>query len=136
MHSPFKIRLFGYLEVECHGRKLAAFTTRKARSLFAFLALHAETLHARETLSGLFWPESSEAAARKRLRTELWQIRRTLGSFDNGEILVAADNGSVGWNAAADVWMDRREFEQKLAPLAQLQDLMVFHSRDYSKLAR
>ncbi len=119
MSGTLRIRLFGHLEVANGEPTLARFPTRKAQLLFAYLALNAERFHARETLAYLFWPNSTEHAARKRLRTELWQVRRYLGAGKRDEDVILADNGSVGINPAADVWIDRVELEQKLAPLAR-----------------
>lgn len=118
-NSHLQIRLFGHLEIAGNGVSLSSFPTRKARALFAYLALHAERLHAREVLAGLFWPDSSGDAGRKRLRTELWQMRRFLEPVENGRKVFLVDNGSVGVDPAAGVWIDRVEFERKLAPLAK-----------------
>lgn len=113
--STLKIRLFGHMEIVRDEESSTRFPTRKAKALLGFLALHCRKLHSREVLAGLFWPESPEASARKRLRTELWLTRKFLEpAAGNGESVLTARGGSVGFNPRADVWIDAAEFEEKL----------------------
>lgn len=131
--STLKIRLFGNLEVSRLKVTLSQFPTRKARGLFAYLALHIGKLHHRERLAGLFWPQSSEAAARKRLRTELWHTRKFLTAVQSGQQILVADNERLGIDPVADVWVDRNEFEEELSSVERAVGLT---SPDAQRLAR
>lgn len=72
------IELFGHLRVRAEAGDLPPFPTEKARTLFAYLAYHADQGHRREKLAGIFWSELPEQTARRRLSQELWRIRRHL----------------------------------------------------------
>src|SRR5690606_11472698 len=74
-----RIKLLGNLEVSRGGKPLAAPSTRKARSLLAFLVLNRRRLHSRDVLAGEFWGDSPQDRARQSLRTTLWRIRKGLG---------------------------------------------------------
>ena len=52
--------------------------TRKAESLFAFLALHQDRPTSRDKITGAIWPDWEEDRARANLNTALWRIRKTL----------------------------------------------------------
>ena len=69
------IRCFGALALERAGR-LLPFPTRRAKSLFAYLILHRGRPRPREAVCGALWDGEPDAIARKRLRTELWRLRR------------------------------------------------------------
>jgi DNA-binding SARP family transcriptional activator len=110
--STLRIRLFGSLDLERDGHPLAAFPSRKSRDLFAYLAVHRQSPHAREQLAGVFWGESAEDRARHALNTTLWRIHRVLGDDRQGMYLrVSAQH--IGFNLAGDVWLDVAEFESR-----------------------
>src|SRR6185312_9386448 len=72
--STLRIRLFGSLDLERGGQPLERLPSRKARDLFAYLALQRQSNHAREQLAGVFWGDSDEDKARQALNTTLWRI--------------------------------------------------------------
>ncbi|MEM7588158.1 MAG: BTAD domain-containing putative transcriptional regulator [Acidobacteriota bacterium] len=131
--GTLKIRLFGHLELSYEDQTLSKFPTRKARGLFAFLAVHASRLHSRERLSALFWPKSTESAARKRLRTELWHTRQFLAAVEDGDRVILTDHGDVGINPAADVWVDRMAFEEMLGTVERDRCLTPARARQLAR---
>ena len=60
---------------ECH---VARFATRKAGSLFGFLAYQIERPQPRASIADLLWPDVDPATARNRLRVALASLRRQL----------------------------------------------------------
>lgn len=71
------IRLLGGVELRVDGEPLQVLRSGRARSLLAFLVLHADVAHARQRLAFEFWPDSSEGQARTNLRNLLHTLRQT-----------------------------------------------------------
>ena len=83
---------------------------RKGLALLAYLAIEPGE-HARESLSALLWPDTSQSGAFKNLRQILWEIQKKLG-----EGWLSTEHGKVGMNTSpAEFWLDVREFESRLA---------------------
>ena len=99
-----EVRLIGKFEIQSDGKPVIL-SSRAAQSLFAYLILTAGTLHRREKLAGMFWPEESEQKARAYLRNELWRIRKALPQTSKVEYLLA-DNLTVGFNPSSSYWLD------------------------------
>jgi DNA-binding SARP family transcriptional activator len=116
--TPLRIQLFGRLSVSYEGRNLHSFDAGKVQELLCYLVLYRKP-HARETLAGLLWGDSSTAQAKKYLRQALWQLQAgletNLGPLDQRLALVEAD--WVGLNPDLNLWLDVAEFEKVAAPL-------------------
>jgi DNA-binding SARP family transcriptional activator len=76
------IRLLGGLEIRVGGEPLEALRSGRARSLLAFLILHADVAHARQRLAFELWPDSTEAQARTNLRNVVHTLRRSHPALD------------------------------------------------------
>jgi len=103
-----EVRLLGKFEVKSDGKPVAI-TSRPAQSLFAYLILSAGTVHRREKLAGLLWPDSLEETARGNLRHALWQIRKSLPPLTKH---LLADDLSIAFNASSDYWLDAAKVEK------------------------
>jgi DNA-binding SARP family transcriptional activator len=111
--ATLRLQLFGRFCVSCAGRLLYSFESIKVQELLCYLSLYRKP-HARETLAGLFWSESSASQAKKYLRQALWQLQATLES-NLGPIKrrVAVVEGDWVWlNEAQDLWVDVADFER------------------------
>lgn len=110
--AALRIQLFGTFQLSHAGRAQDARLTHAVQSLLAWLLLHRRTVHARETLAGLFWSDQSEARGRSCLSTALWRIRQVLEpeGVARGTYLIAQP-GAVGFNCASDHWLDVAAFE-------------------------
>src|SRR5262249_10345975 len=73
-----RIEMFGALRVQCAGRTITHFETRKTAALLAYLAYHLHRSHPREVLAEMLWPEEDPDATRVRLRQALAALRRAL----------------------------------------------------------
>jgi DNA-binding SARP family transcriptional activator len=116
-----RIRLFGSLDLERDGRALDRFSSRKARDLFAYLALQRQSAHGRDHLAGIFWGDSSDDKARHALNTTLWRIHRVLGGDEgarqNGCLRVSQHD--IAFNMAGELWLDVAEFESRCVAAEQ-----------------
>jgi predicted ATPase/DNA-binding SARP family transcriptional activator len=108
--SMLEVRLLGTFELK-HKNKPISIASRPAQSLFAYLILNAGTLHRREKLAGMLWPDSLEETARDNLRHALWRIRKALGSSSSTSFLHADDLG-ISFKATADYWLDSAALEK------------------------
>lgn len=113
--AELRIRLFGGAELCGTTGHPSTFPTRRARSIFCFLALNQGRLFERDVLCGRFWPERGDRAARKGLRTALWRIRGVLDEAGGDpDRILHADGGRIGIPEEARVWVDAREFERRV----------------------
>ncbi len=102
-----EVRFFGGFDVRIDGAPIEL-PARKAQSLFAYLVMNAGTLHRREKIAGILWPDSDESSARGKLRYALWQLRNAIG-----DQFFLTDKLSLGFNQEAAYWFDCAEFEKE-----------------------
>lgn len=105
-----EVRLIGKFDIQCDGIPVSI-SSRAAQSLFAYLILTAGTLHRREKLAGMLWPDENEHKARTLLRNELWRIRKTLTHASNAEYFLA-DNLTIGFEPSSPYWLDIAELKK------------------------
>lgn len=116
--AELRIRLFGGAELCGPDGTPTPFPTRRARSIFCYLALHQGRLFDRDVLTGQFWPEQGEATARKGLRTALWRIRQSVEEAGGDPDRILHARGSrLGLRGAAPIWVDAREFQERLGSI-------------------
>jgi DNA-binding SARP family transcriptional activator len=105
-----EVRLAGGLRLRTRGAALSPPTSRRARAVLAYLALHPGA-HTRAQLAARFWPDVLDDSARTSLRAALTELRRALGP--------AADHVVAGRETVAldgdGLSVDVREFEAALA---------------------
>ena len=70
------ILLLGSVGVRVDGEVTEVLRSARARSLLAYLVLHADVAHDRGRLAFAFWPDSSEGQARTNLRNLLHTLRQ------------------------------------------------------------
>ncbi len=100
-----EFRLLGQFDVRVSGQPLAI-PSRLAQSLLAYL-LVTRTIHRREKLAGLFWPDTSETNARRSLRHELWHLRKALDvSSPPHSDLLLSDDLSLGIDPQSTYLLD------------------------------
>jgi DNA-binding SARP family transcriptional activator/predicted ATPase len=106
---PLELNLLGGFDVRLDGHALAGFESDKARLLLAYLAIESGRPHRRESLVGLFWPESSERRARQSLNQALHNLRQVLGP-ETCDACLAASNQEVTFHTSASVQVDVARF--------------------------
>src|SRR5512146_1865165 len=121
-----EVRLLGQLDVRREGTPVII-PSRAAQSLLAYLLLTAGTLHRREQLAGLLWPDSNEENARKNLRHELWRLRKAIESKTprpGGAMALLVDEIAVGFNAQSDYWLDVSQVQNLMREPVSADDLI------------
>jgi pimeloyl-ACP methyl ester carboxylesterase/DNA-binding SARP family transcriptional activator len=139
-----EIRVLGKLALEVGGRESNAISSRRARSLLAWLAIH-PGLHPRSRVAGVFWPDVLEESARSSLRTTLAILRRELGESVAG--VVTASRERVGIEPGPGLSIDLDDFNRLVSRgelesaaalcrgdlLADLDDDWVNESREHHR---
>ncbi|RMG90109.1 MAG: hypothetical protein D6706_20170, partial [Chloroflexi bacterium] len=87
-----------------------------ARSLFAWLVLNRHQPIDRRRLAFIFWPRSSEQAARRNLRQYLHRLRRTLEPVDPEGTLLLAEGHQVCFQPPETWYLDVAAFETAVSP--------------------
>jgi len=108
---PFKLTLFaGFHFADSKDRPLSL-SSRKAKALLAWLALHPDHQHQREKLAGILWPDSNEIQARHSLRQALADLKKALP--ENSELLQTTKE----WISldSQKIEIDTLDFDQALA---------------------
>ena len=103
-----RVFLFGPPRIEFGGRRIEI-GLRKAVALFVYLVVNKQP-YSRDALATLFWPKTGQQTALGNLRRALHRLN---AAFD-GELL-AATRKTVEINPQVDLWLDTREFEQKVS---------------------
>ncbi|MBN1485809.1 MAG: AAA family ATPase [Chloroflexia bacterium] len=110
--SGLRIRLLDRFSLSWRQQDLPLPQLTAACSLLAYLILHHGRSFSRDVLVGQFWPERTEAAARRALSNALWQIRRSL---EPAADRLAADSDTIGFYLQENDWLDLNVFEQQVS---------------------
>jgi DNA-binding SARP family transcriptional activator len=125
--ARLQIRLFGSYRVTLDETPLEGFDSDKSRLLLAYLSVNAGKPERREHLAGLFWPEQSEAHARRNLSQALYNLRQLLNDHDgNGEHektgkhspadqFLISDAQTIQFNPASSYHLDTQRFLELLS---------------------
>ena len=95
---PFTLTLVGEWRLDHAGRNIDV-SSKKARALFAYLALSDVGRHSRETLARVFWADAPPAHARASLRQAISGLNRALGKAEPQVFFASSDE--VWLNSAA-----------------------------------
>jgi DNA-binding SARP family transcriptional activator len=113
--GTLRIHLFGGVQVSRGEAPLPTFPTRRARDLFAYLAVHRTRSHLRTVLIDALWGTESESVGRRWLRTAVWRVRNTVDrDVPEDDHAVSVAGPAIAFNRAAGHWLDVEEFEQRL----------------------
>ncbi len=118
------VRLLGELALEADGEPLEPPTSRRARALLAWLALHPGP-RSRAEVAARFWPDVLDSSARASLRTALSGVRRSLGPAASA---LVAGRDTVGLDPER-LWVDAAEFEALVAA-DRLEDALALSRGD------
>ena len=127
--TELSIQLFGKFTIQADGERLDSFDSSKVQELLAYLLIHRNRPHPRETLAEMFWEASSTAQSKKYLRQAIWQLQQSLSTPDD-EPLVLAEPGWIQISPDASYRLDVAEFEEAFelvlgVPGPQLGDKIV-----------
>lgn len=96
MKPALTVHLLGPLRLSVGGQDVDV-PSRKARCLFAYLALRRGAAVPRETLCGLLWGDRGEEQARASLRQSLSTLRKALGA--EASAAISATQNSITLDA-------------------------------------
>lgn len=113
--GTLRIWLFGTLRLDHEDLSVGSNMSRSVEGLFAYLLLHRDRYHSRESLAGIFWGDRENRQARRCLNTALWRLRCVLEPNDNtrGTYLTTTLNGKLGFNCNSNYWLDVDVFEKR-----------------------
>src|SRR5262249_26361238 len=103
MPLAVSVRLLGAFSVVLGAESVDGLNSARLQSLVAFLVLHHDTVHLRQRLAFLFWPDSSEAQARNNLRQLLHALRRATPALAS---VLLIDSRVVRWTPEALIQLD------------------------------
>jgi DNA-binding SARP family transcriptional activator len=119
-----EVRLLGQFDVRLDGKPITI-ASRSAQSLFAYLILNPGTMHRRELLAGLLWPDTREQHARDNLRHALWRVRRALSAERSSESpYIISDDIAIAFNIHSNDWVDTSILECAASERATTNDLI------------
>ncbi len=104
------ISLLGPFRVALDGNPVTQFEADTARALLAYLVMHVEIPHRRETLAGLLWPDLAESAALQDLRQALNRLRKAIGDREANPPFLHVSRQAIQFNRASDYWLDVSAF--------------------------
>ncbi|HEX6384642.1 MAG TPA: BTAD domain-containing putative transcriptional regulator [Anaerolineae bacterium] len=140
MSGLLRLTLLGTFQATVNQEPVTGFAYDKVRALLAYLAVESDYPHRRDALTGLFWPEQSDTAARLSLNQAIYTLRKSLGDKQGNKVpFILTDRTSVQLNPAAAVWLDAREFEKRVtagskletADVQQLQKAIFLYRGDF-----
>lgn len=99
----WRLHLLGRFQLTVNGENVDEFEADSARALCAYLFMYAGETLRRERLATLFWPDQSQAAALRNLRTALSRMRRGVGGLSDA---LETNNQTVTFHPPPDVWVD------------------------------
>jgi len=106
-----ELRAFGAPELQSPEAESQSVLARpKLLGLLSFLAFSPPGFYRRDTLLGLFWPETDQKRARRALRQSLYYLRQSLGAAT----LLARGEEEIGLDESR-LWSDVRAFETAIA---------------------
>src|SRR5262245_47931098 len=112
--ARISVSLLGAFRVSRDGAALTSFEYDKVRALLAYLAVEAEHPQRRETLVGLFWPESADTAARRNLSQALFNLRQAIGDQTATPPYLHISREAIQFNTASDHALDVATFSALL----------------------
>ena len=124
-----RISLLGPFRVSVDGKPLTGFLSNKVRALLAYLAVESDRPHSRDTLTGLFWPESPDPMARGSLRAALTNLRKVLRDKLVYPPYLEIDIQSIQFNHECDYWLDLNVFQDLITNKLPEGDLASYKSR-------
>ncbi|MCX6050298.1 MAG: BTAD domain-containing putative transcriptional regulator [Chloroflexi bacterium] len=116
--ADLSLRFLGQFQVMRDERPVTTFESDKVRALLAYLAVEAERVHARSTLTTLLWPDYDESSARTNLRQALYQLRKVIGDGDGSPARLIITRQSLQFNLATAYNLDVITFSRLLQQCA------------------
>jgi TolB-like protein/DNA-binding SARP family transcriptional activator len=109
------ITLFGYPAVSIEGKN-AHFSRAKTLGLLSYIVIN-RSLHSREYLSALFWPEMDNGHARANLRLALAELCKIIGKE-----CMQISRENIKYTGTTDIFVDVEQFSTLIADYKKRKD--------------
>jgi DNA-binding SARP family transcriptional activator len=141
-----QVTLLGRVRITHDNWRTEVTMTREIQALLAYLLVHRNKIHSRETIAGVFWGERSQEKARGSLNTALWRLKKALEPDEvlAGRYLVNSHQGSVSFNRESQYWLDIETFETTINQslisdfqrveqhcVSNLENVLTFYNGDF-----
>src|SRR5207249_325762 len=73
-----------------------------------------DSVHSRDELLGLLWPEQPDSVARSNLRQALYDLRRTIRDSESDPPFLLVSRENIQFNPEGDSWVDVAAFVELL----------------------
>jgi len=112
------LNLLGPIEITLNGAPVP-FRYEKLRALLVYLVVEAQRSQRREALAALFWPETTDANARRNLSQALFNLRQVLGDSPGADApaYLLVSHEAIQFNADSVHVLDVRRFRGLLSDL-------------------
>jgi DNA-binding SARP family transcriptional activator len=113
MMSVLRFYLFGRFQIQCSEQPPTEVESHKLQELLAYLLLHRDRAHTRESIANLLWGECTTTQSKKHLRHLLWQAHETLDPYVEctGGSLLRMEPDWVGLHPQVLFWLDVAAFQ-------------------------
>jgi DNA-binding SARP family transcriptional activator len=108
------IALLGVFQATLDGQPITSFAYDKVRALLAYLVMHEDQPHQRDTLAALLWPDQPDGTARKQLRNALTTLRAAIGDAEANPSFLLINRNTLQFNQASDYRLDVTDFATAL----------------------
>jgi len=105
--------LLGPFQLLVEDKPVAGWSGGRGRTLFQYLLANHDRPRTRDELMAVFWPESSEKAARNNLNVAVHALRQAVRGVSNLNIIIYRD-GVYRINPDLSLWLDVDVFERHL----------------------
>jgi DNA-binding SARP family transcriptional activator len=112
------LHFLGTFNAILDGEPITRFEADTARALLAYLTLNCDSLHRRDFLAALFWPDLEQTAALHALRQALSRLRGALREREAAIPLLLIDRHAIQCNPERPFQLDVRRFEELLTAAA------------------
>jgi DNA-binding SARP family transcriptional activator len=108
-----RLQLLGRVRLSYEAENKNIHLKRQSATLLAYLAMHRDRDHARDTIIEQFWPECDPTRGRSNLSSALWRLRRAIGPRSS-TLIKPSIHGTTGISEDIPIWLDVKAFECRI----------------------
>ncbi|MEM7134848.1 MAG: tetratricopeptide repeat protein [Chloroflexota bacterium] len=137
--SNLALSLLGPFEALYNRQAVGSFRTKKLQALLIYLVVESATVHQRDAIMALLWPDLPQPSAQVNLRQILYQLRQLIPTVEartdlSPVPLLLSDRRTIQLNPSASVCLDVARFEKLLRyepSLIQLAEAIPLYRGDF-----
>ena len=113
--ARLSLSLLGPVQVTLDGHPVTGFEYAKVRALLVYLAVESGSVHSRDVLAALLWPDLPDGAARTNLRQVLTTLRHAIADHAARPAVLLISRETIQFNPASDHALDVWAFQTLIA---------------------